>query len=279
MEKIIHELRAVEIEILDVIHQVCMDNGLKYSLAYGTLIGAVRHEGFIPWDDDIDIMMPREDYDRLLTIWKDAAPQEFILQDCYSSPDLVNNFAKVRKNHTTFLQFEFEKEKNYHKGVFVDIFPMDRVPQGRLARRFQFLMCAINLLYNRGYRSGNNGIMDVFERILLKAPKSQYRKRQKWAERKATLWNYNTQLPYFSFCTIGACKVHYPADLFDELISLPFNGKKYYVVKKYDTCLQALYGNYRELPPEEERVWKHHPILVDFEHNYEELIKGNEQNE
>lgn len=69
------QIWATEQEILDVIHQVCTEYGLRYSLAYGTLIGAVRHKGFIPWDDDIDLMMPREDYEKLLAIWNEAAPR------------------------------------------------------------------------------------------------------------------------------------------------------------------------------------------------------------
>ena len=75
------QIWATEQEILDVIHQVCTEYGLRYSLAYGTLIGAVRHKGFIPWDDDIDLMMPREDYEKLLAIWNEAAPKGYILQN------------------------------------------------------------------------------------------------------------------------------------------------------------------------------------------------------
>ena len=75
------QIWATEQEILDVIHQVCTEYGLRYSLAYGTLIGAVRHKGFIPWDDDIDLIMPREDYEKLLAIWNEATPKGYILQN------------------------------------------------------------------------------------------------------------------------------------------------------------------------------------------------------
>ena len=117
------QIWATEQEILDVIHQVCTEYGLRYSLAYGTLIGAVRHKGFIPWDDDIDLMMPREDYEKLLAIWNEAAPKGYILQNTRTDPDFTQNFTKIRKDHTTFLQGESEREKHYHKGIFVDIFP------------------------------------------------------------------------------------------------------------------------------------------------------------
>ena len=86
------QIWATEQEILDVIHQVCTEYGLRYSLAYGTLIGAVRHKGFIPWDDDIDLIMPREDYEKLLAIWNEAAPKGYILQNTRTDPDFTQNF-------------------------------------------------------------------------------------------------------------------------------------------------------------------------------------------
>ena len=127
----------VEIEILDVFDKVCRDNNLKYSLAYGTLLGAVRHQGFIPWDDDIDVMMPRKDYDRLLEIWNSQVTNEYIIQNYKTDFDYTNNFSKIRKNHTTFLQSEDEKNKKYHKGLFIDVFPIDRVATNKLGRIVQ----------------------------------------------------------------------------------------------------------------------------------------------
>ena len=93
---------AVEQEILDVIHQVCTEHGLRYSLAYGTLIGAARHQGFIPWDDDIDLMMPREDYDKLLQIWNDAAPACYILSNGDTEKDCYINFSFFGSNNRCY---------------------------------------------------------------------------------------------------------------------------------------------------------------------------------
>lgn len=92
------QIWATEQEILDVIHQVCTEYGLRYSLAYGTLIGAVRHKGFIPWDDDIDLIMPREDYEKLLAIWNEAAPKGYILQNTRTDPDFTQNFTKSTRH-------------------------------------------------------------------------------------------------------------------------------------------------------------------------------------
>jgi len=261
----------VEQEILDVIHQVCSAHNLRYTLAYGTLIGAVRHGWFIPWDDDIDLIMPREDYEKLLTIWKDAAPSGYILQNVRTDPDYTNTFTKIRKDHTTFLQDEEEAQKQYHKGIFVDIFPADRVAAGKLANMAQYIACAVNLLYTRGYRSGSSGVIGITEKILLALPGKLHPVLRGLSEKIIRKWNGREELAWFAPNTIVCSKRYYPADLFDGMTQISFGGRNYCCVADTDTFLRVDYGDYMQLPPEEERVWKHHPIIIDFEHNYEEL--------
>lgn len=265
------QIWATEQEILDVIHQVCTEHGLRYSLAYGTLIGAVRHRGFIPWDDDIDLMMPREDYEKLLAVWDQTAPKGYILQNTKTDPDFTQNFTKIRKDHTTFLQDEAERTKHYHKGIFIDIFPGDRVPSDKIGRKMQYIACAVNLLYSRGHTSGSGGTIGKVERALLKAPKGKYAVRRERAEKKIRSWNGDESLQYVFSSTIGSSRKYYPANLFENMKTIEFNGKQYMCVADTDATLCVEYGDYMQLPPEEERVWKHHPFLIDFEHNYEEL--------
>lgn len=268
----IKDVWNAEQKVLDVIHDVCVKNGLKYSLCYGTLIGAVRHGGFIPWDDDIDIMMPREDYEKLIKIWNKVAPKGYVLQNKRTNPDYSQNFTKIRKDYTTFVQFEEERSKSYHKGIFVDIFPGDRVAPSGLKRKLQYIDCALNLLFSRGFTSGSDGIIGVVERILIKIPKNLQLKLFRVEEKRISRFNRHKDYQYFFPCVLSSCKKYYSPDLFDELQLIDFNGKKYYAVKDADSTLKVEYGDYMKLPPEEERVWKHHPIVVDFEHNYEELI-------
>lgn len=263
---------AVEQSILDGVADFCEENGLCYSLAYGTLLGAVRHGGFIPWDDDIDILMPREDYNRLMELWPQGAPEGLILDRCDLDPENNNTFSKIRKDHTTFLQFDKERNARHHKGVFIDIFPADRAPKNRFARKLQYVDFAMMLLFNRGYRSGNGGLIGLVERVLLWiVPKKKYHSLSLFFAKRGERWNGDRTAQVIVPITIGECKRYYPADLFDNMQMLPFHGKQYRAVRDTDTFLTIRYGDYRSLPPEEERTWKHPPLLIDFERNYEEI--------
>lgn len=277
LETIQRRLWDTEQEILDEFHRVCTENGLRYSLAYGTLLGAVRHKGFIPWDDDIDVLMPRDDYQILQEIWKRKATEKYILQEPYTSPDLVINFTKIRKDRTTFIQAEFEKNRKYHKGIFIDVFPLDRVAKGRIRSSFQRVFCMLSMLYNRGYKSGKGGIVSAVESILLRiVPKAYYRKAERLFEKMATKWNNDSTLEWFGFQTVQDMKHHYSSDAFDGLVELEFSNKRYYVFREYDKVLVDEFGDYMQLPSEDERIWKHHPLLINFERNFEELTDKRE---
>ena len=264
-------LWETEQEILDVIDAICVEHEIRYSLAYGTLLGAVRHGGFIPWDDDLDIMMPREDYERFIRIWPSAAPKGYLLETERMYDDYVNTFLKIRKDHTTFLQFNSERTKKHHKGIFVDVFPADRRAPGWISRKLQQAAFMIHLLFNRG-RVQAGGRTQVIPKILLAlVPRSCYRRLSNWAGEKSRKWNDNASAELVFPCTIRDCRRFYPANMFEQLDRIPFNGKEYYAYHDRDQFLRIRYGDYMTLPPEDERVWKHKPIIIDFEHNYEEL--------
>lgn len=267
----IEQIWAVEQEILDVIHKICIDNNLRYSLAYGTLLGAVRHGGFIPWDDDIDIMMPREDYEEFLKIWNDLMPDNYVCQNNHTDCDFPNNFSKIRKNNTTFLQTEQERDKHYHKGIFVDVFPGDRVADGLISNVLQYIACAVNLLYVKGYTSGTRGVIGCIERFMLSfSPKTRAIIKNK-SEEYIRKWNEKENRKWFFPCTIKSAKEYFPSNLFSDMKSISFCGKEYCCIGDTDEYLRLCYGEYWELPPVEERIWKHHPILIDFERNFEAI--------
>lgn len=267
----LQRLWDAELEIMDVIHDFCAAHGLRYTLAFGTLIGAVRHGGFIPWDDDIDIVMPRQDYNRLIALWDTTAPTGYLLQYKENAPDFEQNFVKIRKDHTAFLQDERERDKAYHKGIFVDIAPCDRAAPGRLSRGLQYFACAVELLYSKEHISGRGGLSGFIERLLLCAPKGMRPLLRRKARACMSRWNDREDLPLFCSDTIENCRRYFPADMLGGYRLVPFQGHFYHAILSPEDFLKVRYGDYMQLPPEAERAWKHHPILIDFEHNYEEL--------
>lgn len=261
----------VEQGILDVFHGFCKDYNISYSLGYGTLLGAIRHNGFIPWDDDIDIIMLRSEYDKFITLWKEHPVEGYVLQCDYDKydDDYPNNFCKLRKDHTAFIQGENEKKKKYHKGIFIDIFPMDRVaPQG-IARNIQLYAFFLNMLYSRGYTDGSKGLSGIIQRFLLALPTKVRICLKKKAHAFMTRWNNINTLDLVVPCTAPFCHVYYPSDLMDKIVDHVFCGKQYCIIDKYDLFLKVMYGDYMVLPPEKERIWKHSPIYISVSENYE----------
>ena len=273
-DKQLKQIQETELEILDVVDQFCKTYDICYSLTYGTLIGAVRHQGFIPWDDDIDLMMTRDAYDRFIRLWQKNPPSGFFLQTDVTDPPYGNNFLKIRKNGTTFIQCEMEKTISYHTGLFIDIFPVDRVAPVGWKRIMQNAACQINMLLTRDYSSGRRGIYGIVEKMLLALPCSWKRKIKTNSYKFKTRWNdnKNNHLPLFWNGTVYGMHQYFAGDLFDNMTELPFEGKKYPVYAQYDQFLSGYYGDYMTLPPENMRV-THNPLIVDFEHEYNDYTR------
>ena len=119
----LEELRVIQLELLQQIADFCEKNNIKYFLAYGTLIGAIRHKGYIPWDDDIDIVMPRDDYDRFLELYNEAYPFSKVV-DMYNTKHYGFAFAKVHDVRTIIYETQYAQDSF---GVFVDVFPIDGI--------------------------------------------------------------------------------------------------------------------------------------------------------
>lgn len=270
-EETLKEVKKTELNILSTVDDFCRKNNIKYSLAYGTLLGAVRHKGFIPWDDDIDIWMTRKNYNRFIRIWKQNPVQGYILQNTDLEEDFSQNFTKIRKDNTAFIQTEEEKTMNYHKGIFIDIFPLDRVAKTPSKIAVQKFYAMLTMLFYRKYAPPTEkGLKKYISKFFLKiVPKSKYENARKHFENRYLSLGGDVDCSWLSNSTYRDLSIYYDSDMMDDYTFLQFEGRNFMSVSNWDHALKMQYGDYMQLPPEKDRVWKHHPIFIDLKNNYE----------
>ena len=280
--KQLRQLQLTQLEILKLIDRICRKHNIPYSLYAGTLLGAVRHQGFIPWDDDLDICMSRSEYQRFLKIWDKEKPEGYLLQNKENTAQFTQSFTKIRKDHTCFLQFESEIGR-YQTGIFVDVFPIDRMPLGLFERKLFQYRCMKYQLLTREHVPQEGSLMQktISKLILSFSPASaRYEVRQKLLG-QITRYNSDDNLPAVAIEILKTIRTPLPANFMSEFTELPFEGSSFMCSAVWDEYLSAKYGDYMKLPPESERVWRHHPLIIDFNRNYEELTdeeKCNSQN-
>lgn len=256
------EVKKIEIEILDYIVSVCEANNLRYFLAGGTLLGAVRHGGFIPWDDDIDINMPRPDYDKLVEIMRNVNGR-FMLKAFEISEDYVYAFAKMVDTTTELIEKDIP-HPGY--GLFVDIFPLDGLPNDESERkRFQDKLWKYNnmLGYSIQKSAAHKNLIFKIKYIFSKC--IGYKRLLKLIGRNAKSYLYEL-CDYVAVVTTAVNKYRkIPRELYEGSTYLSFEGKEYSVPEKYDEYLTGLYGDYMKLPPEDKRISNHNFAAYKFE--------------
>lgn len=266
--EVLKRLQTTEMEILDVLDSFCARHGIQYSLAAGTAIGAIRHQGFIPWDDDIDIAMSRTEYNKFCRAWKQNPIDGYYLENYLDDKYCGTSHAKLRKDGTVMLS-EGEDEKHGHHGIWVDIFPCDKIPKDekktnqiiKYGRRVIFFTRANVISYNddivkKLVRYAIRLIpYAVRHRLLLEAADWLVKNNEK----------IDGDYEWISMSTLGSLSIRYHQNLMDETIRVKFEDREYNIFREYDDMLRCLYGDYMTLPPIEERVCKHAPIKLEFE--------------
>lgn len=248
--------KLIQLEILDDIDRFCREQGLRYSLAYGSLIGAVRHKGFIPWDDDIDLLMPRPDYDRFLRTFRSDKNE---VLDLTGRNDCVESFLKVSRKNTVMTDRKLGRSL---WGVNVDIFPVDGAPAEGLDKHFAKMagkrewalrLCPL-------YQTATKDRMKWFLRYCMK--RLRYPSLSSCGRVKHEIEQELCSLPFEDMPLAGVyfqykTKEFMPTEWFREYTTLEFEGKPYSVLSHYHDYLTHLYGDYMQLPPVEQRVTRH----------------------
>ena len=194
-----------------------------------------------------------------------------MLQNKDNSPGFTQSFTKIRKDNTTFLQYEEERGR-YHVGIFVDIFPIDRMPIGKVNRLFFIWDCLRYQLYTREFiPPKGNFVEKMVSSVLLKCvPQKKRRLKREKLLRRITQFNNDSTLPMVSISTAHSIKCTWPSSLMDQFVYLSFEESEFMCSSEWDEFLRREYGDYMKLPPEDERTWRHHPIILDFKRNLEE---------
>lgn len=262
-ELTLKEIQQESLKILLDVHRFCESNGIRYSLAYGTMIGAARHKGFIPWDNDIDIYMPRPDYIRFCHTYK--SDQYGIIseydQDCYI------NFCHIYEKEKTVAYTLRKVAKGFEGGVWIDVFPMDGAPDDHDEFEQKMLQMSVDwnkLMYLRKAACGLAGIKNAYT----------------WKEALVFAFNYfltplnhtinqickklreeAQSIPFgstgrwtdYSCIHIGDDNFH-KIDEWDRIGTAEFEGHTFRMLQDYDIILRRRYGDYLQLPPESKRI-------------------------
>lgn len=253
------------LKILREFDRVCKALDIPYILFAGTMLGAVRHQGFIPWDDDLDIMMLRADYDRFLSEAEQILDRDtFYLQKEFSE-HWPMFFSKLRLNGTACLEKYHPKDELTHQGVYIDLFPCDNGAQSGFGRKVQFWASKVVIaksLYKRGYETDSKQ-KKLFMELCRLLPMKPFL----WLAKRGR--GDSAMVHSFFGGASDFAKNVYPRVCFMEREDMTFENGQYPVSAHYDELLRQLYGEYMYLPPEDQRTIKQHAILIDLEKSYE----------
>ena len=264
---------AIELDLLHEFDRVCRRHGLKYFLIFGSLLGAVRHHGFIPWDDDMDVIMPRSDYETFLTLGGEFnAP--YFLQTIRTDPGFYYAHAKLRNSETAAIDYPFLYQ-GFNLGCFIDILPLDNFdPQNgeetfhEINRLILENSVAMRLTHpalserDRERVRRHSGIdpMEAFERIDFLSRQSNE--------------TYTGYVSILAATTYGMKKDVFPAECFSECVSCDFHGIETFIPCGYDKVLSVTYGDYRKLPPVEKRGAWHSNLVFYPDIPYGQALKS-----
>lgn len=264
-EMTLKDLQNVSLEILKDVHQFCVKHNIKYTLQGGTLIGAIRHKGFIPWDDDLDIAMPRPDYERFIHSYKSENGYKLFARGLSDCGEVYIAYARVCEMRRTYVDDSAFPFSTIKKGVWIDIFPLDGIEedtteQKRRMRRLKFFWHIGTL--KRGAHTNIDNITTWEKKlkcIILKvlSPFLSYKAIDKHISIcKEIPWDSAASYGNLAFLGYGLRDCHHKRVL-EETILTTFEDAQFYIMKGYDEALREKFGDYMKLPPEEQRVGGH----------------------
>lgn len=268
-------VRQVQNKILETmkhIDKLCRKNGIVYYIMGGTALGAVRHGGFIPWDDDLDIFMTPEQYKKFKLAFEAEQNEQFVLQEWRTTPDYLE-YAKVRMNGTTFIEEVFKDRADMHHGIYVDIMILHKVPENRLIQRLVYLESKFVTLYalsQRNWKPKTKGQAWALKSLKLMPCK--------WMAKIAYrhIYRYDDRVEKFQYCYwITPAKFRnglFHPSFFEKPVDVPFEDTVLLGSEKIREYLTYRYGDYMKLPSAEAQKAAVHAYYFDTEKDYTEYV-------
>lgn len=261
------KLWAISLDLLCELDKVCKEHNIRYFLGGGTLLGAVRHKGFIPWDDDIDLFMMREDYEKFIKLGGDFS-EPYFLQNAYTDPNFLYSCTRLRNSNTSYIIKKFKYQK-FNQGIYITVFPIDnwKLENGEFHYNHIKELLRDNSAYMR--KSIPNPDDDDIKRIKAHSGRNPLDVYNEVHQTASQYRNENTQYLSLAVCTVYRYEKNiYFAEDFAEAIPWNFDFLKVYIPKGYDRILKTVYGDYMTFPPVAQRGEWHSGAFIDPDKPY-----------
>lgn len=271
-DEALKEIHKKELEILEVFAQLCDKLNLKYTLSSGTLLGAVRHKGFIPWDDDVDVAMPREDYEILIKEANKHLPEGYFLEHFSTEKNCYNYYAKLKDSNTTWIEDVTGIMPSTNQGMYVDIFPIDRFTNPKDLKKFRKKTLFYNRLRTFYFPHNKRGsFINKCIALFVFCPLARIIGLNKINRMHDKLMQSFGNGNYTTADTLVNDSVT-DYKVFEEYTTIEFEGKQFRCIKDYDTYLKFLYNDYMTIPPKEKQL-THFVSIFDCDKPYTDYHK------
>ncbi len=275
-EQELDKLHKISIDMAREFSDFCDEHGLTCYLCGGGCIGAVRHGGMIPWDDDLDFFMPRKDYEKAWRLWvREKKDSRYILEKATRTKVTHDLFFKLRDKETTYV-YEYQRDVRTVHGVALDVLPLDGYPAKKLDRMKQVFFAYIYSLYCSQLIPAKHGkLVGFISRIMLWAVPGRRARYRIWryAEKKMTSYPIEACKGITELCSgVGYMKNYYPKEAFEKAVKVPFDDTVLPIPSGYDIYLSIAFGDYMKLPPQDKRVPHHEACFMDLDSSYKKYV-------
>ena len=272
METSVRDVQKKILETMKFIDKLCRENGIVYYIMGGTALGAIRHGGFIPWDDDLDIFMTPTEYEKFKGVFESQKSEDFVLQEWRTTPNYLE-YAKIRMNGTTFIEEHFKDRTDMHHGIYVDIMILHKVPMGKLSQKLTYLESKFVTLYGLSQRNWKP--KSKAQALVLASLKILP---CKWMAKVCykRIYKFDDRTDNFMYCYwITPAKFRnglFDKSFFESPVDIPFEDTVLLGSKKIKEYLEYRYGDYMKLPSKEAQMAAIHAMIYDTKKDYKEYL-------